>query len=139
KQELYYARKHGLESHLARAGYSTFQYGINSIDGRLRFLTGIERPLATKFRAIWASVLAASPHQPGPTYDGAPQRGQVDLFGFVDTTTLKDGRVAMALVLTSELAFLETTARSILEDLAEDPWVAGRAKKLEAKGLHFTD
>lgn len=139
RQELYYSRRFGLDAHLSKAAYSSFQYGINSIDGRLRFLGGVEPELVRKLRILWSEILSKHEDRPGPTYASATYAPLPEIHGFIDTTKMRDGRLAMALVMTTEAAYLEGSARALLNDLKDDPWAGARAGKLESKGLHFTD
>jgi hypothetical protein len=136
RQELYYSRRFGLDNHIAKARYRLLQYGVNNLDGRLRFLAGIEPTLFKKLYPIWMDILSANRSQPGPNYFGSASILPVRLFGFVDTTQLVDDRTAMALVLTQDISRLNEAGHTLLSELASDPWTPGRQK--DAFTLHYS-
>ncbi len=138
RQELYFVRKYGLRDHIGRVNYSSFQSGINKIDGMLRYVGGIERKLGKELRAQWLAVLTKE--KSGPSY--APQFNLASrpVTFYVDETEMpsRDGKIlALACVAMEEITSVADVTKAVLRRYHVDPFTTGRKKKL--KGLHYAD
>lgn len=139
-QEIFYAEKYGLESHLSKAGYNSFQSGINKISGRIKFLNSVEPMLAASLQVRWNGLLevenASSVYL---TRKDAPSR-KVSLF--IDESEMKMGDNSLfmlALTVVEDVDFLTRALNKVRQELIADSFISGRKSKLKEKGLHWVD
>ena len=140
KQELYYAKKFDLKSHLSRAGAGTFQSGINRIDGTIHYIHGVEPELAKKLQAEWKEILEANNAEPG--YESRLHKAPWSLAMFVDESEIDtaDGKVlAIACVTIEDLNLVEAETVKTLRRCLASPFIPGDKARLAKKGLHFVD
>jgi hypothetical protein len=140
RQELYYAETRGLQEHLGRAKSSTFQSGVNRIDGTIRYINAVEPTLGAKFREQWKRILDRD--RIIPAYGPRRERGPWSITLFIDESEVQtaDGRLLLLGCASIEdvSAVTEATLRVAREFLA-DPYAAGNKAALAKKGLHFVD
>jgi len=139
-QEIFYAEKYGLKSHLMKAGYNSFQSGINKISGRIKFLNSVEPTLAAGLLARWNDLLEAANESSIYLSRKAAQSRKVSLF--IDESMLeRNGNCVFMVALTAieDVTFLENMLNQLRQELIADPFIPGRKSKLRDKGLHWVD
>lgn len=139
RQELYFIQKFGLKQHLGAANYSSFQSGINKIDGRIGYVTGVERQLGKQMRTQWRAALQKE--KSGPVFAPRVSARSTQVTFFVDETEVETahGRVlVVAVAAIEELQAVLQLTSTILNAYNADPFAMGRKNK-QSKGLHFTD
>jgi hypothetical protein len=138
--ELYYAKKFGLEEHLGRFGEQSFQSGINRIDGFVRYVSGIEHARRQSLRESWYSTLKESHSEPSyMPLEGRPFRA---IALIVDEAEFERGAtkfLGLACATTEELEKLRFSVGAMAREYRADPFAPGRPKKVDKKGIHFTD
>lgn len=140
RQELYYAEKRGLQEHLGRAGASTYQSGVNRIDGTIRYINAIEPALGSKFRSRWQRILERDEILPayGPRRDRRPW--SVTMFVDESEVTTSDGRLLLlGCALIEDVAKVTEVTEQVARRHLVDPYTSGNKFALEKKGLHFAD
>ena len=140
RQELYYSDRFGIRDHAGKAGYRSYDSCVNSIDGRISYVQGIEHELGTKMRRLWTDLL----ERDGlfPTYRGLQFQRLREVSCFIDETVMRfggDTYFGLALVVTEDANTIEETIRNTLGQLLGDPYTSGRLTKLQKWGFHFTD
>ena len=140
RQELYFCRKFSIGEHLKRIEAPSYQKGINRIDGTVRFAASIETKHAEQVRKSWSDVLAAE----AAAVSYAPQHNRVaaEAMMLVDEAELKrdgDQLLAIACVTTEQVDLLKSATLVLLRQHQVDPFSPGRTRKLQSKGLHFSD
>lgn len=137
---LYYAAKYGIKEHLGRSGETSFQKGINHLDGLVRYVSGIEYSRRTALREKWHSILDGA--GAAPSYmprRGRPARRITFIIDEADFSNGKDKYLAIACCTTEELDAVRSSAASAAREYRADPFGSGRPSKVDKKGLHFTD
>lgn len=140
RQEMHFIEKYGLESHLGRSNYPTFQSGINQIDGTIRWLRGIEPWFANPIYARWEKALKKSDMV--VSYTPRLNRPPRDVCLLIDEADVVLQGVTYLVVGAIVLEDVEH-ARQKLETLREswlgDAFYAGNKGALEKKGIHWVD
>lgn len=140
KQELYYAKKFDLRSHLSRVGAGTFQSGINRIDGMIRYIQGVEPELARKFQTKWKKILENNNAEPG--YESRLHKAPWSLTMFIDESEIEtaDGKIlAIGCVTIEDFELVQTETVKTLRRCVSSPFIPGNKEALAKKGLHFVD
>jgi RNA-directed DNA polymerase len=140
RQELHFIETYGLKHHLTRRGYSSFQSGINRIDGLIRFLRGIEPDLGQRVHLRWQQALSGAGEL--PNYLHRPGEARRTATWLIDESVVDSpgGKTMLvALVEVADVSYVEGVLDRELEHLRRDPFYAGRARALRTKGLHYTD
>jgi RNA-directed DNA polymerase len=143
RQELYYARKHGLGGHLARLGYedkTAIQQQINRLDGTVMYVAHQEPRQASVLRTQWSQVLTTSNHRAGFT---PRTQGSCDFHICIDEAEFKDPKgdvfLALAMSVSQHQEQLQDDIEHALEDWLSDLFEAGDRNAIAKKGLHYTD
>lgn len=139
RQELYYASKYGLVSHLEHIDQELIQHGVNRIDGTVNYVAGIEKGDGEHYRHAWQSVLSYSGLQ--PTYMSRRSENR-DIAIFVDEAEFSfDGNdyLALAFVRSEESERLAQVVNEITSDYLADPFSKGKKEAITRFGLHYTD
>ena len=137
RQELHYAKRHGLVAHVGR-NYGSIQSGINQIEGLISYVRGIEPRIGSKYLADWQTILALSGHSVAHTTQ-SPLAPRKVLF-VVDESVLQDGArtvLVLALVVLEDVDVVRAASRNFLQKLSSDPYGATAKEELNAKGLHW--
>ncbi len=142
RQELHYAKKFGLRSHLEHLGIEDdrdYQRQVNRLDGMVRFTAYHEPRWRDELRADWIRILLAGGDNPSfesKNLDTAPVHIYVDEAGYPRA----DGTEVLALAMSVSLhqSKIEAAAADVLEAAMTDPWAAGRREVLVKEGLHFS-
>jgi hypothetical protein len=143
RQELYFIESRGLKEHLGRRGYPTFQSGIDQIDGRIRFLRGIEPELGASFQARWAQILEKSGDRPG--YFHRPGDRRRTRLWLLDESVVKPPKAPagpttlLGMVIIEDEKYIVNVLDRELAAMRQDAFYGGRIKSLNSKGLHYTD
>ncbi len=141
RQELYYAQKFGLSSHLGRKGDSSISSGGNRIDGSIRYIASVERKLGERLRAQWRAVLERNCARPvfAPRYARAPW----SVSFLIDESLISTANGKKVLVLgcavIGDISVSDKATNELLERHLNDPYTSGDKGKLLKRGLHFTD
>lgn len=139
-QEIFYAEKYGLKSHITKAGYNSFQSAINKISGRIKFLNSVEPTLAARLLEKWNNLLEATDASPIYLTRKAALSRKISLF-IDESIREQDGNTIFMVALTviEDVAFLTNTLNKLQQELIADPFIPGRKSKLKKTGLHWTD
>jgi hypothetical protein len=140
RQEIYLARKYGLESHIARAGYLRIGIGARNVSGRLHYLAGVEHDLGNAMLSEWNNILQDNHLSPTffPRYRNEVR--SVSFYGDeAEISTSRGAMFAVALIAIEELAVVRDATTATVRRLIADPFVTGRKDRLIARGLHFSD
>lgn len=140
RQELYYCRKFGIDSHAERVTGADANRAVNSIGGRICYVMGVEKERGQRYRAQFAEALKADGRTqlvPATNRKAAPSQ----LCVLVDEGELIGNRLTMCAVLIDQKDATAITRqiKDLLAALNGDPFLAGRARDLAKKGIHFTD
>ena len=140
RQELRFAKRFGLEDHCGMAGYSSVQSGVNKITGRIQYLRGIERDVGDQFLEKWSEIL--KDEDANPAFLSRHETMPRDVMIFVDESQPpkeKPPFLALACVVTEDFDSIRPKLDAFLKRLKLDPYMSGRKKSLETKGLHWAD
>jgi hypothetical protein len=138
RQELHFIEAYGLKHHLARRGYSSFQSGINRIDGLIRFMRGVEPDLGLRLHERWRQALSGVGDQ--PNYLHRPGEACRTATWLVDESCVASpAGPTTLLVVVEDDSYIEGVLDRELEGFRTDPFYPGRAKALRTKGLHYAD
>jgi len=140
RQELHYCGKFGIREHLQKIKASSYQRGINRIDGSVRFVASIESVICKQLRADWRNALIAE----SATVSYAPlhdKAGAEATFIFDETEFERDGKrfLVLGCVTTEQIDKVRLFTNALLRQHLVDPYSSGRKAKLSSKGLHFSD
>jgi hypothetical protein len=137
RQELYYIEKFGLEAHLGRSGYPSYQSGINKIGGKIRFLFSVEPELAMQFKQRWDHVLASENKE--VLYHPLVDQPHRSVSLFVDESEIETpaGKLLfVGCVATEDSEKIRTKIQELRDNVIADPYAMGR-KDLKKRGLHW--
>jgi RNA-directed DNA polymerase len=142
RQELYYAKKYGLDEHLRRIrihDHYVQQY-VNRLDGLVKFTAYHEPRLSADLKTTWAKVLQASGHH--PSFKPKNQH-QIPFSIFVDEAEYvrPDGHrvLALAMAASQHQDQINEVTRGVLNAALSDIWAAGDRNSITKKGVHFSD
>lgn len=143
RQELYYAKKFGLDDHFHHVGINDpqmIQQEINRLDGLVKFTAFHEPCLSANLKMDWQEILAenwSSPSFKPKNHKGLP------FFINVDEAELErpDGEHVLALAMTVSQHEDEVRqgTRAVLQKYLANPWAAGDKEAAKKKGVHFAD
>ncbi|MEA3061670.1 MAG: RNA-directed polymerase [Sphingomonadales bacterium] len=142
RQELYYARKFGLDDHFRHRGVNDariVQMEVNRLDGMIKFVSHHERRLAPALKTNWANILLSSNMK--PSFEPKNQHRE-PFHIFVDEAEFeRDGQkiIALGMAVTQHANHIISESREVLAAAMEDLWAAGNFQAMEKKGLHFAD
>ncbi len=142
RQELYFARKFGLEDHLYHGGVNdedSLQSQINRLDGLIKFVAHHEPALAPSLKTQWGEILGAARRKPSfepMRQDRPPFRIFIDEAEFNRSGT-KILAVGMSVSQHQDLIMI--AGQEILDNTRNDLWAAGKIEAIDKKGLHFAD
>lgn len=140
RQELHFATKYGLASHLGRTGDTNTQSGVNRIAGTLCYFNAVEPSLAATLQARWQTILTRE--NVGPAYSPRALSARAPVTLLVDETDIDspDGPVlAISMALVVELAQVQTALQTVARRHLVDPYSTGDKDYLDTKGLHHSD
>jgi RNA-directed DNA polymerase len=140
RQELYFARKYGLVSHLGKRNDISTQSGVNRMDGTLNYFNAVEPSLAGKLKAQWAVLLKNEKR--GPAFSPRSYVAREPVTLLVDETdiTTPDGCVlAISIALVVELGQVQAGLQQVMQKHLVDPFSTGDKAMLEKSGLHYVD
>lgn len=138
RQELYHARKHGLQAHLQKRN-EQHQKGINRLDGCVRYAVSIEPEFGKRVRDIWRDILV----QNGSRVSYAPrhEKSGVSAHLLLDEsmfTSSGEDAVGLICIALEDLSLFRAFVLTQIASYARDPFAQGRASHLELKKLHFS-
>ncbi len=140
RQEIFYCKKYGILNHLGHVSELSHRYGINRLEGSVRYLASIEPALGKRIMTEWKTLLNAS----GLTvvYVPRPSTETHKIKLFIDETEIEFNdkkylAVACVVIEETDLIARETTA--LLQQFIKDPFSTGRKSSIEKKGIHFSD
>ena len=140
RQELYYIEKFGLHGHLGRSGYSSIQSGVNQIGGKISFLRSVEPMLAANLQSKWELLLAKEGASEIYVSRKDTEPRSVDIFIDESERSIKDVRILMlCCVITEDADHHREFLNDLHSSLLADPYIPGRKKVLQKRGLHWTD
>lgn len=141
RQELYYAKKFGIDDHFRRNGIndsSIVQQEVNRLDGMVKFVAHHE-PNMGWIKDHWRSILRDNEMKPS----FAPRRhSHAPFFIFVDEAEYKRDGVpvlALGLVVTQHVEKIIDETNQVLRSALTDMWADGSVEILRKRGIHFTD
>ena len=140
RQEIYMAEKHGLKSHLGRAGYIRYGIGVNNISGRLHYLAGVEHALGNRMLSDWNRVLEDNEIE--PTFYPRQYREPRNVSFYCDESEVSTSRGSvflLALVAIEETAAVRQATAKVTRNYLADPFMTGRRDNVRARGLHYTE
>jgi RNA-directed DNA polymerase len=143
RQELYYAKKFGLDEHFHHLGINSprnIQREVNRLDGLVKF-TGFHEPrLALSLKTSWAEILQDSGYS--PSFEPKNQ-DRVPFCIFIDEAEYPhpDGSriLALAMSVSQHQDRIRQAAQDVLEDALADMYVTGNRDAISKRGLHFVD
>jgi hypothetical protein len=142
RQQLYYARKFGLEDHLhhlEEGAWQTVQSEVNRLDGLVKFVAHHEPGLAANLKDTWREILTKSGARPSFT----PINKQMAPFDFfIDEAEWVRGDqryLALCMVTTRHRNHIIDMTKQVWLKLCNDLWTDGDSQGLAKKGLHFTE
>lgn len=140
RQELYYIQKLGIEKHIGRKGYNSYQSGVNKIDGKIRFLKYIEPLIGKKLYEQWLEILNQNSISPSYKSQSNDLR-KLSLFFDESEISLEKRNpiLSIACVVTETPDIVRANLNGHLERLIANPYDNSRKKSLIKKGLHWTD
>lgn len=140
RQELYYAKRFGVESHIGVRGAMSVQSWLNHCDGLIKYIRGVERDVGLAFQASFQEVLARGSAQVSyAQQNSAPSR---KVFFFLDESEIRTQsvrRLAISLVVVEETVVVRNALSSALSDLAADPYGVTEKATLKKKGIHWNE
>jgi hypothetical protein len=141
RQELYYARKFGLKSHLGRMGDSTISSGGHRIDGSIRYISSVERSLGDQFRKQWREVLDRDGVKPVfvPRHSRLPWTATFLIDESLITAANGKKVLILGCAVIEDIGCSNEAVTQLIQTHLTDPYTSGDKGKLAKKGLHFTD
>lgn len=142
RQELFYAQKYGLDSHLDHLGINDerlVQEEVNRLDGLVKFTAFHEPRASARLKNGWAKILHASGHRPSfkpKNLGAAPFSIFVDEAEYArpdDTPVL-----AIAMAVSQHQDQVNKAVQEVLDATLSDLWAAGNRSALEKNGMHFS-
>jgi hypothetical protein len=143
RQEIYFAKKYGLDDHLHRLGFNDhrlIQREINRIDGLVKFIAFHEPKLSLLLKSNWGEILQKSGHRPSfrpKNYARTPFFICVDEAEYLRA----DGRIVLALgmAVSQHQETINLAVKDVLDKALSDPWATGNRQVLERQGVHFAE
>lgn len=142
RQELYYAKKFGLNDHLLRLGVNdanVFQEQLNRLDGTVKYVAFHEPRLASRIKPQWGEIL----QEAGERASFAPRRRDgLPFYICIDEAEFQSPKgpvLALGLAVTQHPDLMNNTTHDVLHDTLGDLYAAGDVEAIRAKGLHFAD
>lgn len=142
RQELYYAKKFGLDEHLGRLGLTDrfeYQQYINRLDGLVRYVSHHEPRMAKHLCNQWQNILDVSGE--GASFHPKNQDSKPFVLAIDETEFDWRGRRLLALGISASQnqdLINEMTART-LRDFLSDQYADGKYDALRKNGLHYQD
>jgi RNA-directed DNA polymerase len=143
RQELYYAKRFGLDDHFRHLGINNpqiIQQEINRLDGLVKFTAFHEPQLATYLKTDWNEILQASGSR--PSFEPKSQQG-LPFFIFIDEAEFvrPDGEqvLALAMAVSQHQNRVHQGGLEVLQAYLADPWAAGDREAAIKRGIHFVD
>ena len=138
RQELHFARKFGLASHITKTGEIKLQSAVNRLDGMLRYFNAVEPQLAAKMKIDWDGIMKAEHLVPAYSPLASSARPPVTILIDESEIPTPDGTVlAIAMVLVVELDQVRDMIRKIAREYYTDPFSSGDKQNLDHLGPHF--
>ncbi len=141
RQELYYAHKFGLKSHLGRKGDSTISSGGHRIDGSIRYIASVEKEIGSRLRMQWREVLERDGVKPVfvPRHSRSPWSATF-LIDESEVVAANGKRVLiLGCAVIEDIGSSDEAVDQLVQRHLKDPYTSGDKGKLARKGLHFTD
>ena len=137
RMELYYAERFGLTEHIGKRSYSSFWSGVNTIDGSIKYLAGIEGP---KLLMKWQSILLREGVRPSslPVHDQLARKVSF-FFDESDIDSPKGPVLAIGCVAIEDLEGVEKAVETLQRFHEADPFFVGKKATFRKKGLHYVD
>jgi hypothetical protein len=142
RQEMYYARKYGLEDHFQRLGVNDLevvQRQVNRLDGLVKFVGHQEPEQAARLKTDWNAILAEN----GMRRSFAPKNQHRSPFHiFVDEAEFTRGGqsfLALGVGVTQHADQIVDMGRAVIAKHLADPWADGNSLVLRKKGIHYSD
>jgi RNA-directed DNA polymerase len=148
RQELFLCEKYGIRGH-AEALEISERRAVNSIDGRIGYVQGIEPVLGEKLRDQWRTLLLRDGLQatyPRTAIGSAPESARP---GAVPTVTvvMDESRwsvggqdyFAVGAVLVDDPELTRAALASLAKTRADDLFFGGRINIFEKRGFHYAD
>ena len=142
RQELYYARKFGLDDHFRWRGINdtkVMQRHVNRIDGMVKFVAHHESRMAAVLKADWAAAMRKSGMKPSFAPRGMHRAPFYIFIDEAEFASPEGCRLALSMAVTQHGAQLVAEGGEILEAAASDLFAAGDHSALVKRGLHFAD
>lgn len=143
RQELYYAKKFGLDDHFHHLGINDshmIQQEINRLDGLVKFTAFHEPDRSTSLKTDWQEILAAN--WSSPSFQPKNHK-RSPFFINVDETELErpDGEhvLAIAMTVSQHEDRVQQGTQEVLQKYLANPWAAGDKEAAKQKGVHFAD
>lgn len=138
RQELYFARKHGLDDHF-RHRKERESSGLRRIDGMVRYVSYIEATAWQRLTSDWEQLLARDNEFPRqiPRFD----RRTEDVWLTVDESSIEIGSetwIALGCAYTKDRKAIESCVNEVLSDYLSDSFSAGKKSEIRNEGLHFS-
>lgn len=143
RQELYYAKKYGLDDHFHHLGIhdqQIIQREINRLDGLVKFTAFLEPSMSTSLKTDWQGILAenlASPSFKPKNHNGLP------FFIHVDEAELErpsgERVLALAMSVSQHEDRVRQETQKVWQKYLADPYTAGNREAIKKKGIHFAD
>ena len=143
RQELYYAKKFGLDNHCHRHGIydlDMIQREVNRLDGWVKFIAFHEPHLSSRLKSDWQEILINNESEPSFT----PRAHAKLPFSInVDEAEFKKPNGNRVLALAMTVSQHEDRVREgtleVYDEYFADPYAAGNRGAIKNKGLHYAD
>lgn len=142
RQELYYARKFGLDGHLGHKGINDLtlvQAEVNRLDGLVKFVAHHEPRIAPRLKEHWRRALLDSGLKPSFAPKNQQQPPHVFLVDEAEFRHDKQRFLALCMVTTQRPDVLSDATKEVLLKLINDMWADGNTRSLVESGLHFAE
>jgi RNA-directed DNA polymerase len=139
RQELHACARYGIEDH---ANWRDEQLAelMNSIDGRIGYLQGIEPALGSKLRCQWRDLLKRDGRSVAYPRTEKLASSVTVLVDESEWKTADDlSYFGVACVIIEDPASLRAAIHALARERLEDPFYGGRHEPFQRKGFHFTD
>jgi RNA-directed DNA polymerase len=141
QQDLHYAHKYDLRSHIGRRGYPSIQSGVNKIQGLIQYVRGVEREFGNRLQKKWNEIVMRDGLEATyPPRNSDPSREVVCI---VDESIVQgpSGDVLLlCLTVVEDIEWVRKKLLDLLEERKADAYSSEDEKTtLDKSGLHWAE
>ncbi|MDI9408088.1 MAG: reverse transcriptase family protein [Candidatus Pacebacteria bacterium] len=140
RQEIYFAKKFGLESHIEHCGTSkTPQKYVNHLDGMVKYVSYHEQAIKAELRSDWKKILDKSSIKPRfkSHANNYPTR-----FTYIDESEITvngNKHLAICFVVLEDQSRICDKINAFIDEKLANPNFTSNKDNLIKKGIHFSD